>query len=46
MQLVGQADEVQTAAKGTVAVLVQTADTMQTMHFVWRRGQWRVTKID
>jgi len=46
MQLAGHADEVQTAAKGTVALLVQTADTIQTMHFVWRRGQWRVTKID
>lgn len=46
MQLGGQATELQTAAKGTVAVSVETAETMQTMHFVWRRGQWRVTKID
>lgn len=46
MQLGGQASDVQTAAKGSVAVTVETAETMQTMHLVWRDGQWRVTRID
>ena len=36
----------QTGARGTVIVGAETADTVQQVHFGWRKGQWRVTKID